>query len=338
MWAASQALMVFEVRGVPVVVDGVGLGHAHHVSGLDRAGGDEVEVLEFPGAQGDEVLVAHGPQVVALVDEELEAEAGAALLDEVGGPGAEVLDAPDPHPGGVDVDPVVREAVLFRHHQRHREKVPVTQVLRRGHRLGRGRRIHRQHQRRNRRRRNHVVGRDHALEHRAVLAAGDDGDRARALALGPRDLLDERLELDGAALLADLLRARLPHHARPVLRIVELIDQRRDLLRAFSRIQRVHDGTEEREVLDALRRPVRRQFAGVHAPHLLGVGLEEDAEKTLAETRGDPPVEVVLILRRPDLRPGVGTDAFGRFDHAQALERVAGLERVVEQLAPVVDP
>jgi hypothetical protein len=39
-----------------------------------------------------EVVVGGVPEVVALEDGELEAEAGAVLLDEVGRPGAEVLD------------------------------------------------------------------------------------------------------------------------------------------------------------------------------------------------------------------------------------------------------
>jgi hypothetical protein len=68
--------------------------------------------------------------LVALEDEELEAEAGAAFLHHVGGPGAEVLDAPDLDFLGVDIDPVVGEAVFLRHHERDGEEVPVAEIVR----------------------------------------------------------------------------------------------------------------------------------------------------------------------------------------------------------------
>ena len=73
--------------------------------------------------------------------------------------------------------------------------------------------------------------------------------------------------------------------------------------------QRVDDGLAEREVLDALGRPVGLDLVGRHAPHLLGVGLEEDAVEAPAEARRRPALERGLVLRRPDPRPEVGADA-----------------------------
>src|SRR6478736_1828136 len=80
---------------VAVVVEGVRLRDPHHVPGLDRRRGDQTDLAQLGRGEGDQVLVGHGPGLVTLEHEVLHAQAGAAFLDQVGRPGAEVLDAPD---------------------------------------------------------------------------------------------------------------------------------------------------------------------------------------------------------------------------------------------------
>src|SRR4051812_28502650 len=80
---------------VVLVVERIRLRHPHHVAGLDLLRIDEAEDAQLALALLDEVLVGPAPGFVALEDEELEAEAGAALLDEIGRPRTEVLDAAD---------------------------------------------------------------------------------------------------------------------------------------------------------------------------------------------------------------------------------------------------
>ena len=99
----------------------------------------------------------------------------------------------------------------------------------------------------------------------------------------------------------------------------------------------VDDGLAERQVLDPLRGPVGGHLADRHAPHLLGVGLEEGAVEAPAEAGDEPALVVGLVLRRADAGPHVGADAADGLDQAEVAEGVDGLERVVEVLAVVVD-
>src|SRR5439155_15150634 len=69
----------------------------------------------------------------------------------------------------------------------------------------------------------------------------------------------------------------------------------------------------------------------------LGVGLEEDAEESPAEPVGDPVLEVARLLDWEDASPEVGRHTTQRFSEAELAERLAGLQRVGEKLAPVID-
>ena len=161
------------------------------------------------------------------------------------------------------------------------------------------------------------------------------GDRAP---LVPPDPDHRRIQRDRPAQRHHLLRAPLPHHPGAVLRVVELLDQagHRGLLAAGR--QRIEDRLRQRQVLDPLSRPVRLDRARRHPPHLLGVRLEEDRVEPLAEPRGHPALEVRLVRRRAYLRPPVRGHAPDRFAQAQPAQCVQRPQRIVEKLAPVVDP
>jgi hypothetical protein len=129
----------------------------------------------------------------------------------------------------------------------------------------------------------------------------------------------------------------LPHHPGPVLRVLELLDQRGDVLLVALRHEGVDDRLLQVEVLDPLRGEVGLELVGWDSPHLLGVALEEVLEEPAPESRDDPPLELVLVLRRADLGPHVRQHDPHRLDRAHVLEDVHGAERVVVELAAVVD-
>ena len=82
--------------------------------------------------------------------------------------------------------------------------------------------------------------------------------------------------------LLDVVGHRLPHLAGAVAGVVELRDERLDLV-ALVAEERGLRGAEEGQALDALGRPVGADLRRGHAPDLLGVGLEELVEEPAAE-------------------------------------------------------
>ena len=129
----------------------------------------------------------------------------------------------------------------------------------------------------------------------------------------------------------------LPHHPGAVLRVVELLDEAGDVLLVAPGENGVHHRLHQRQVLDALRRPVRLNLRRRHPPHLLGVRLEEDAVQAPAEARRRPPLERGLVPGWTEARPEVREEAARRLDETQSLERVEGAQRIVEHGAAVVD-
>ena len=119
------------------------------------------------------------------------------------------------------------------------------------------------------------------------------------------ELGDGRVHADLAAGGDDLVGHRLPHLARAEARVVELGDQRLDLVAAVAEEGRLGGG-EEGQALDALRGPLGAQLGARDAPDLLRVGLEEELVQPLAEAVGDPRLEVVLVALGLDRRPQVG--------------------------------
>ena len=148
-----------------------------------------------------------------------------------------------------------------------------------------------------------------------------------------------------AAALLDLARGRFPHHARALARVLEALDQRLDhrpagFRRALGQqrlLQRLDHRDAEVEPLDALRRPVGGNLVARHAPHLLGVGLEEDREQLLAELVAHPFVEIAGVLDRERLGVGERQHAGGAGEDAEVLQRLEGAQRIRVVLAAVVD-
>ena len=155
------------------------------------------------------------------------------------------------------------------------------------------------------------------------------------------DLDHAAVEMDGPALRADPVAGHFPHLAGPEPRILELIDQGLDDLasaRSETAEQSRRDGAHQVQVLDPLGRPVGRDGAGRHPPDLLGVRLEEDLEELAAEAVDDPILDAPLGLDRGQPGLEVARHDPERAQEAQLPERIDGLERIMEELAVVVDP
>ena len=110
---------------------------------------------------------------------------------------------------------------------------------------------------------------------------------------------------------ASILVARgVPHHARPEPRIAEGLEQRLDrlpvvgpLVEPERALEPVGNRAPQAEALDALRGPVGAHLVARHAPHLLGVGLEEDRIEPLAELVDGPVLEALHFADREQLGP-----------------------------------
>ena len=320
-----------DVVGVGLVVDRVGLGHAHHVAGLDLVGVDQPEGLQLPRAQGDEVLVGRRPELVALEHEVLEAEAGAAVLDQVRRPRAEVLDAADLDLGGVDVDPVVGEAGRLGHDQGDGEEVAVAGG------------------RRPRRATSAGTGGSMALSswvngiEEITLVAGERSWPPASDGHGPTALVDG-CDRPGSASGPSSPGPRTisvqRSHIIPGPYFGYWNSSMRLVISFWFRLGRRALSTALNSERFLMRWAAQSAWISVgrDAPDLLGVGLEEGPVEAPAEAGGDPALEVVLVLGRPDPHPEVGQHAEERLDEAEVAQRVEGLERVVEVLAVVVDP
>ena len=144
------------------------------------------------------------------------------------------------------------------------------------------------------------------------------------------------LQLDGDAevVLEPMLQA-LPQLPRPEARVLELLDQGRDVV-ALEPEDR-QSCLPEGEVLDPLRRPEGADLGPRDAPELLRVGAEEGVVEALAEARGHPVLERLRLLAALALRPDVGERTAERLPEPEPAEDVLRRERVREILAGVVD-
>ncbi len=134
--------------------------------------------------------------------------------------------------------------------------------------------------------------------------------------------------------------APLPHHARPQAGVVEALDEAGHHLAVTIPVAQegVLDRGHQVEVLDALGGPRRRDLGARHAPHLLGVGPEEDLEEPASEAVGDPGIEGALVGGGKHLGVEVAGHDPSRLGHPQAPQGVQRAQRVVEETSAVVDP
>ena len=123
----------------------------------------------------------------------------------------------------MDVDPVVRKRVRVVEDQRHGDEVPVLQAV--------GRRPH--FGRRRGRQRVHQLPQRHGRQQCRCRRALEARRRADSTAVIRAALVDDaphaRVQLDAAPRPSTSRVKLLPHHAGPVPRILELLDQRLDL-------------------------------------------------------------------------------------------------------------
>ena len=97
---------------------------------------------------------------------------------------------------------------------------------------------------------------------------------------------------------------------------MKLSNEGRDLLVAAP--EHVLHGRRQIQILDALRGPVGADIAALHAPHLFGIGLEEDLEQPPAEPVAHPFLEACLGERRKGARPDIARHDAHRFGRAEA--------------------
>ena len=136
----------------------------------------------------------------------------------------------------------------------------------------------------------------------------------------------------------DRVGHRVPHLAGPEARVVELGDEALDLVPLVAEERRLRR-REERQPLDALRRPLGADLGRRHAPHLLGVGLEEQLEEPAAEPVRHPVLERLVASCRARRRHA-GTSAMQRVSSTgpELPDHVGAAQRVVEVAVVPVDP
>src|SRR5439155_25472430 len=173
---------------------------------------------------------------------------------------------------------------------------------------------------------------DRVLRRVAVRADDDAGDVV-VLAL---DRGDAMVQDDRDAELLDSLLEALPHLTRAEARVLELLDQRRDVLPAQAEDR--HRRLPEREVLDPLRGPLRPDLRSGDPPDLLGVGAEEGVVEPAAEADRNPLLERLRLPLAIARAPEVRESAEAGLPDAEAAQDVLGGQWVVEELALVVDP
>ncbi len=153
----------------------------------------------------------------------------------------------------------------------------------------------------------------------------------------PMDRLDAAVEQHFTAHLHDFFHRRLPHLARTEAGIKEIADERLGGRRRLFALEGVEDGVAQGKALDPLRGPVGADFIAGDAPDLFGVGFEKHLEKALAETVGHPLGKRQLGLDRVQAGLGVTENALESGHRPQLHKAVHGLQRITEELPPVIN-
>ena len=142
---------------------------------------------------------------------------------------------------------------------------------------------------------------------------------------------------------SDPARYLLPHLSRAKFGIQKTLDEAgfRAFLRgirrsAEGRFERVGDGLGDRQALDPLRPPFRRDLLAGHSPDLLGIALEERAVQAIAEAIDQKILQRHFgrAMREPRLRVAHARAQALDESHVPNGVRIQ-LERIVEESAPI---
>ena len=312
------------------VVDRIRFLGPEHASVCNVGGAHQADPLELALAERDELGIWRVPEEIVLGAEVLEAEAGlAGVRHHVGAPVLEVLDSAHADLGGVDVNPVVWKEVRLVHDQTDGEEVAVDE-LRCGVADRRGRRGR---ELRDKLGDGHTRDEVEALDQ--LLPPGGTDDDAVDPAAGPPHGHDLAVEPKHGLVSLKIRSDRFPYHPRTEPGVLELLDESLD--RRPWPHEHVQERCPQREVFDALRRPLRPQLRARDPPDLLRVGLEEGQEQTPAEPIRYPLLEGVLTRIREELPAEIAEHDPDRHERAELEQRVERPERVVEETTVVVD-
>src|SRR6266404_7071554 len=145
--------------------------------------------------------------------------------------------------------------------------------------------------------------------------------------------------LDLATLRLHLFSTRFPHHAWTSPRIAKGIDERLNYFRSIPivalRKERVLNRATERKSLDALRRPVGRDFFAAHSPNFFSVTFEECVEEAFAELIAYPLLEIARISHGKQARFHPRQHAKHRLEDAELEKRFERFQRIGEEFSVV---
>src|ERR1700733_229086 len=265
------------------VVDGIGFwlpdDRAIHHACL----GCQTESIELSGGKVDQLVISQGPKSVAGVAEILQSDACVPRIGHhVWRPRSEILDSPDFDLGIMNINPVVGKRITVVENQCDDQKVAVFELPRCVHDLLGRRRIDASNEIGKCHARDKFIGSYSKWSCRSIAAA--DHYRLDMVA-SANDSLDAAIQPDFAAALMNQIAPLLPHHSGPEAGIIKFLDQTGGVI--CSR-DCVPDRFSQRQILDALCRPIRRDLRAWNAPDLFRVGPEEIMIEPSAKTIYDP--------------------------------------------------
>ena len=141
-----------------------------------------------------------------------------------------------------------------------------------------------------------------------------------------------------------MIACGFPHHAGATPRVAKALQQRLGFhavvglaVEPQRALEPVEHRTTEAQPLDALRRPIRRNLVAGHAPHLFGIGFEEDAEQLRAELVDRPILERTRLLLGKQLPARIARHAERRAPHAEIEQGLERAQRVGVEFALIID-
>ena len=178
------------------------------------------------------------------------------------------------------------------------------------------------------------------------LAAIGFGCRHPPVAIGIlRELLKTMTHQHRVAVRHDKVARRVPHHSRSKARIAECFQQClgfHAVIGFFVQTERplepVKDGGTEAQAFDALRCPVGGHFVARHAPHLFGVGFEEDRKQLVTKLVYRPILKAADIFVRKGLGLHIARHAQRRPHNAKVEKCFERAQRIAVEFAFIIDP